>query len=60
MAAGRTHRDQIHVLPTAESAWPGRLALGALWVHQLLCLTCGHLGCCDGPKNKHDNDEVAV
>jgi uncharacterized UBP type Zn finger protein len=23
------------------------------WVHLRLCLTCGHIGCCDSSKNKH-------
>jgi monovalent cation:H+ antiporter-2, CPA2 family len=23
------------------------------WVHLRICLTCGHLGCCDDSKNKH-------
>lgn len=29
------------------------LAIGDLWVHLRLCLTCGHVGCCDSSKNKH-------
>ena len=23
------------------------------WVHLRLCLTCGHVGCCDSSQNKH-------
>jgi uncharacterized UBP type Zn finger protein len=23
------------------------------WVHLRMCLTCGHVGCCDSSKNKH-------
>ena len=23
------------------------------WVHLRICLTCGHVGCCDSSKNKH-------
>lgn len=26
---------------------------GDRWVHLRLCLTCGHMGCCDPSKNKH-------
>jgi uncharacterized UBP type Zn finger protein len=26
---------------------------GDSWVHLRLCLTCGHVGCCDTSKNKH-------
>jgi uncharacterized UBP type Zn finger protein len=27
--------------------------MGAQWVHLRLCLTCGHVGCCDDSINKH-------
>lgn len=26
---------------------------GTPWVHLRLCLTCGHVGCCDSSENKH-------
>ena len=29
------------------------LKTGDEWVHLRLCLTCGHVGCCDSSKNKH-------
>ena len=29
------------------------LKIGDEWVHLRLCLTCGHVGCCDSSKNKH-------
>jgi len=29
------------------------LQMGDTWVHLRLCLTCGHVGCCDSSKNKH-------
>jgi monovalent cation/hydrogen antiporter len=29
------------------------LKMGDSWVHLRLCLTCGHVGCCDDSKNKH-------
>jgi uncharacterized UBP type Zn finger protein len=27
--------------------------MGSQWVHLRLCLTCGHVGCCDDSINKH-------
>ena len=27
--------------------------IGSDWVHLRLCLTCGHVGCCDNSRNKH-------
>jgi uncharacterized UBP type Zn finger protein len=29
------------------------LAMGSDWVHLRLCLTCGHVGCCDNSPNRH-------
>ena len=29
------------------------LAAGGRWVHLRLCLTCGHVGCCDSSPGKH-------
>jgi uncharacterized UBP type Zn finger protein len=29
------------------------LKTGDSWVHLRICLSCGHVGCCDSSKNKH-------
>lgn len=29
------------------------LEMGDEWVHLRLCLTCGHVGCCDNSPNRH-------
>jgi uncharacterized UBP type Zn finger protein len=29
------------------------LAEGTPWVHLRLCLTCGHIGCCDSSPRRH-------
>jgi CPA2 family monovalent cation:H+ antiporter-2 len=29
------------------------LKAGAAWVHLRLCLTCGHVGCCDSSPGRH-------
>ena len=29
------------------------LATGSRWVHLRLCLSCGHVGCCDSSPGKH-------
>ena len=29
------------------------LKAGASWVHLRLCLTCGHVGCCDDSPGRH-------
>ena len=48
-----THLDQIHeVVPSGEGC-KECLEMGDRWVHLRLCLTCGHVGCCDSSKNRH-------
>ena len=27
--------------------------VGGRWVHLRLCMTCGHVGCCDSSPNRH-------
>jgi uncharacterized UBP type Zn finger protein len=29
------------------------IPLGDPWLHLRLCMTCGHVGCCDQSKNRH-------
>ena len=29
------------------------LRLGTRWLHLRLCLTCGHVGCCDSSPGRH-------
>lgn len=44
-----------YVRPVSPSApgWEECLTLGDDWVHLRICLSCGHVGCCDESKNKH-------
>jgi hypothetical protein len=29
------------------------LAIGATWLHLRVCMTCGHVSCCDSSPNRH-------
>jgi CPA2 family monovalent cation:H+ antiporter-2 len=40
------------VLPSANGC-EDCLKIGDSWVHLRICMTCGHVGCCDSSKNKH-------
>ena len=40
------------VTPSAEGC-EDCLRIGSSWVHLRLCLTCGHVGCCDFFPHKH-------
>jgi len=55
MAATCTHLDQIDLeaAPDSATGCPDCLAIGATWVHLRMCMTCGHVGCCDSSPNKH-------
>ena len=41
------------VVPEAQDVCPECVAMGAGWVHLRVCLTCGHVGCCDESPNRH-------
>ncbi|OGK29898.1 hypothetical protein A3G67_00010 [Candidatus Roizmanbacteria bacterium RIFCSPLOWO2_12_FULL_40_12] len=54
MADTCTHKDQIKdVKPKTPDGCEECLKSGESWTHLRLCLTCGHVGCCDSSKNKH-------
>ncbi|WP_119458963.1 UBP-type zinc finger domain-containing protein [Rhodospirillaceae bacterium SYSU D60014] len=40
------------VTPSAEGC-EDCLRIGATWVHLRICMTCGHVGCCDSSEHKH-------
>ena len=48
-----THLELIKDLPPVATGCVECLATGGEWVHLRLCLTCGHVGCCDESKNRH-------
>jgi uncharacterized UBP type Zn finger protein len=49
-----SHLNQIkNVKPKTPEGCEECLQMGDTWVHLRLCLTCGHVGCCDSSKNKH-------
>ncbi|MBV8810453.1 MAG: UBP-type zinc finger domain-containing protein [Acidobacteriaceae bacterium] len=53
MATECTHLDAIRVRSTNTHVCEECIKMGERWVHLRLCLTCGHVGCCDSSKNKH-------
>jgi uncharacterized UBP type Zn finger protein len=50
-----THLDQIKVLelPEQVDGCEDCLRIGGVWLHLRICLTCGHVGCCDNSPNRH-------
>jgi uncharacterized UBP type Zn finger protein len=53
MAKECTHLDQIRDVVPGTKGCEECLQMGDRWVHLRLCLTCGHVGCCDASKNRH-------
>jgi uncharacterized UBP type Zn finger protein len=46
-----THRT--HAVRPGSSGCQECLERGDGWVHLRLCMTCGHVGCCDDSINRH-------
>ena len=53
MASKCTHLDQIRDVTPSAQGCEDCLKTGDAWVELRLCLSCGHVGCCDSSKNKH-------
>ena len=51
MACG--HRSMIYKVTPSATGCEECLKIGSEWVHLRICLTCGHVGCCDNSPNKH-------
>jgi hypothetical protein len=47
------HLDQIADVSPSSSGCEECIAMGDTWVHLRVCLSCGHVGCCNSSKNKH-------
>lgn len=48
-----SHTDQATVVVPSSEGCQECLDIGDTWVHLRICMTCGHVGCCDSSKNKH-------
>lgn len=53
MVAECTHLDAIEVIETDKHVCEDCVKTGDTWVHLRMCLTCGHVDCCDSSKNRH-------
>ena len=53
MAKNCTHTDHLRPVTPSSDGCEECLRTGDDWVHLRLCLTCGHVGCCDDSKKKH-------
>ena len=56
-----THLDQIEIteLPEEVAGCEDCLRTGDVWLHLRICLSCGHVGCCDDSPNRHARAHAA-
>jgi uncharacterized UBP type Zn finger protein len=48
-----SHLHLIEPVRPSSTGCEDCLRIGAWWVHLRLCMTCGHVGCCDSSPNRH-------
>ena len=50
-----THLDKVVVRELPPEVWGCEdcLRQGSKWLHLRICLTCGHVGCCDDSPKRH-------
>ena len=47
------HLSSAHPVTPLSDGCEECLAQGMEWVHLRVCLSCGHVGCCDSSEGKH-------
>jgi CPA2 family monovalent cation:H+ antiporter-2 len=51
--SGCTHTDQVRNVVPGTQGCAECLRDGTRWVHLRVCMTCGHVGCCDSSEGRH-------
>lgn len=51
--SGCSHLDEARDVEPRTTGCEECLAQGMRWVHLRLCLSCGHVGCCNASEGKH-------
>ncbi|MCI0696994.1 UBP-type zinc finger domain-containing protein [candidate division KSB1 bacterium] len=53
MATKCSHLDQVREVTPSTQGCEECLHTGGRWLHLRMCLSCGHIGCCDSSPGKH-------
>ncbi len=56
---GCEHTDDVTAVLPSAGGCESCLRMGESWVHLRICLSCGHVGCCDSSPNKHASRHYA-
>ncbi len=55
------HPDWVEPTPASTEGCQDCRAIGAVvWAHLRLCLSCGHVGCCDSSPHRHADEHARV
>ena len=60
MGDGCTHLDLAEDVRPSSEGCEDCLREGGRWVHLRMCVTCGHVGCCDSSPNRHARAHVGT
>lgn len=47
------HINEIASVKPSADGCEDCLKIGGTWVHLRMCMSCGHVGCCDNSPNRH-------
>jgi len=47
------HMDLVRPVLPGSFGCADCLRIGSTWVHLRVCMTCGHVGCCDSSPHRH-------
>jgi len=47
------HLDRVRDVTPSAQGCEDCLRIGGRWVHLRICMTCGHVGCCDNSPGRH-------
>ena len=47
------HFSEIRDVRPSADGCEDCLKIGGQWVHLRMCMSCGHVGCCDNSPNRH-------
>ncbi len=47
------HLKEVREVTPSAKGCEDCLKIGGRWLHLRLCLSCGHVGCCDDSPNRH-------
>ncbi len=48
-----SHLDEVADVEPSSDGCTDCLRIGGRWVHLRVCMSCGHVGCCDSSPNRH-------